>query len=196
MAQTEDIRIILESIDASSELKLISEKIISGIRITIEEGLILYEKAELGLLGSLANYIREKRFGSKTFFNRNFHIEPTNKCVFELKFCSYARNFQPQQDGWELSADQMFDKVKKYDGIPITEVHIVGGVHPKIDLYFFAELIRRIKSHRPELHVKGFTAVELEYMFRKAKVNYPGRIKNSERCRPSVFAGRRRRNIS
>ena len=61
--------------------------------------------------------------------------------------------------------------VKRYDGKPVTEVHIVGGVHPKLNLEFFADVLRRIKAHRPGLHIKGFTAVELDYMFRKAKMN-------------------------
>ncbi|MEO5675656.1 MAG: aminofutalosine synthase MqnE [Chitinophagales bacterium] len=177
MNSSTTINTILESVSVSPDIKLIAVRVAEGNRISIEEGLILYNEAELGLLGALANHIREKKFGSKTFFNRNFHIEPTNKCVFDCKFCSYARNFQPQQDGWELSGEQMLDMVKKYDGIPITEVHIVGGVHPKMDIYFFADLIRKIKAHRPDLHVKGFTAVELEYMFRKARVSYEEGLK-------------------
>src|SRR6187455_3420925 len=128
---------ILESNGISSNVKSISEKIVDGKRISIDEGLIMYEQAPLGLLGSLANFIREKFHGNKTFFNRNFHIEPTNKCVFDCKFCSYARNFQQEEDAWELNEQQMLDLVKKYDGVPITEVHIVGGVHPKMNLYFF-----------------------------------------------------------
>ncbi|MEO5946809.1 MAG: CofH family radical SAM protein, partial [Chitinophagaceae bacterium] len=72
---------------------------------------------------------------------------------------------------WEMSIDQMLHIVKKYDGQPITEVHIVGGVHPKMDLQFFADLLKAIKAHRPELHIKAFTAVEYDYMFRKAKVS-------------------------
>lgn len=169
---SENISTILDATGIPSEVKSVSDKIIDGRRISIGEGLVMYEQAPLGLLGFLANFIREKRFGNKTFFNRNFHIEPTNKCVFDCKFCSYARNFQPAEDAWELSEEQMLHMVKKYDGIPVTEVHIVGGVHPKMNLYFFADLIRKIKSMRPELHVKAFTAVELEYMFRKAKVSY------------------------
>ncbi len=82
-----------------------------------------------------------------------------------------------QDEGWELSMEQMMDMVKKYDGKPITEVHIVGGVHPKMNLEFFAELLRKIKAHRPELHIKGFTAVELDYMFRKAKLSNEEGIK-------------------
>jgi aminodeoxyfutalosine synthase len=69
-----------------------------------------------------------------------------------------------------MSIEQMMHIVKKYDGIPVTEVHIVGGVHPKLDLDFFCELLRQIKAYRPALHLKGFTAVELDYMFRKAKL--------------------------
>jgi aminodeoxyfutalosine synthase len=76
-----------------------------------------------------------------------------------------------RDEGWELSMQQMLDIVKSYDGKPITEVHIVGGVHPKMNLDFFCELLQKIKQHRPELHIKGFTAVELDYMFRKAKLN-------------------------
>jgi aminodeoxyfutalosine synthase len=90
--------------------------------------------------------------------------------VFSCSFCSYSRLYKNKEDGWELSIDDMLNLVKKYDGIPVTEVHIVGGVHPKMNLDYFCELLQKIHAHRPELHVKGFTAVELDYMFRKAKV--------------------------
>ena len=119
----------------------------------------------------MANFIREKRHGNFTYFNRNFHIEPTNVCVFSCKFCSYSKLYSKREEGWELSVDEMMEKVKAYDGQPITEVHIVGGVHPKMDIYYFADLLRKIKTHRPDLHIKGFTAVELDYMFRKAKLS-------------------------
>jgi aminodeoxyfutalosine synthase len=76
-----------------------------------------------------------------------------------------------KEEGWELSIDQMLDIVKTYDGKPITEVHIVGGVHPKMNMAYFIELMQKIKAYRPELHVKAFTAVELDYMFRKAKLS-------------------------
>jgi aminodeoxyfutalosine synthase len=151
------------------ELSNIQDKIYSGERITEEEGLLLFEQGSLPFLGSLANYIREKKHRDTTYFNRNFHIEPTNVCVFTCNFCSYSRLYANREEGWELSAEQMMHMVKKYDGQPVTEVHIVGGVHPKMNLEFFAEVLRRIKEHRPALHIKGFTAVELDYMFRKAK---------------------------
>ena len=154
-----------------NELKLIAGKVITGKRITDDEGLLLFEKASLPFVGALANHIREKMHGHKTYFNRNFHIEPTNVCVFSCNFCSYSRLYAHRDEGWELSMQQMLDIVHSYDGKPVTEVHIVGGVHPKMNLEFFMELLRQIKQLRPDLHIKGFTAVELDYMFRKAKVS-------------------------
>jgi len=155
---------------ADTDLKNIAEKVKNQQRITDEEGVILFEKGSLGFVGTLANYIREHLHGDTTYFNRNFHIEPTNVCVFSCKFCSYSRLYAHKEEGWELSIDQMLDIVKTYDGKPITEVHIVGGVHPKMNMEYFIELMQKIKQHRPALHVKAFTAVELDYMFRKAKL--------------------------
>ena len=156
---------------SDGELKIIAQKVSEAQRISDEECLILFEKADLPFVGVLANYIRERKHGDITYFNRNFHIEPTNVCVFSCKFCSYSRLYAKKEEGWELSIDQMLDIVKSYDDKPITEVHIVGGVHPKMNLDYFVELLQKIHAHRPDLHVKGFTAVELDYMFRKAKVS-------------------------
>ena len=157
--------------DIAPELKSIAEKVKTGQRITDEEGLFLFEKASLGFVGSLANEVRIRKNGDRVYFNRNFHIEPTNIYVFNCNFCSYSKLYAKRDEGWEMSIDQMLHIVKKYDGQPITEVHIVGGVHPKMDLQFFADLLKAIKAHRPELHIKAFTAVEYDYMFRKAKVS-------------------------
>ena len=158
--------------EIDSTLKSIAQKVLDDERITVEEGVYLFEHGELGFLGSLADYIRTKKHGDYTYFNRNFHIEPTNICVFDCKFCSYSRLLKHRQEGWELDSDAILKKVKEYDGQPVTEVHIVGGVHPKMGLHYFADLIQRIKTHRPGLHIKAFTAVELEYMCRKAKVSF------------------------
>lgn len=158
-------------VNAGKELNDIAQKVLGNERINDEQALVLFEKASLPFLGSLANSIREKLHGDKTYFNRNFHIEPTNVCVFSCNFCSYSRLYAHREQGWELSADDMLNMVKKYDGKPVTEVHIVGGVHPKLNLDFFAGVLRKIKAHRPEIHIKGFTAVELDYMFRKSKMS-------------------------
>ena len=156
---------------STPELQAIAAKVKAGERITDEECLTLFEKASLGFVGSLANEIKERLHGDTVYFNRNFHIEPTNVCVFSCNFCSYSRLYANKEEGWELTIQQMLDMVKKYDGQPVTEVHIVGGVHPKMDLNFFADLLKQIKAHRPDLHIKAFTAVEYDYMFRKAKMS-------------------------
>jgi aminodeoxyfutalosine synthase len=162
---------LLVQTTTDSELKSIAQKVKKGVRITDEECLLLFEKGSLAFVGTLANSIREKLHGNKTYFNRNFHIEPTNVCVFSCAFCSYSRLYAQREEGWELSIEKMVEIVKSYDGKPITEVHIVGGVHPKMDMAYFIELMQKIKAHRPDLHVKAFTAVELDYMFRKAKLS-------------------------
>jgi aminodeoxyfutalosine synthase len=160
-------------VDAQEDLilKAIGQKIIQNQRISFEDGVALFEKASLPYVGALANWKRFELHGDLTYFNRNFHIEPTNVCVFSCKFCSYSKLYAHKEEGWELTIDQMMDIVKSYDGKPVTEVHIVGGVHPKLTLAFFLDLMRAIKAHRPELHIKAFTPVELDYMFRKAKVS-------------------------
>lgn len=153
----------------------IAEKVLSQQRISFEECEQLYT-ADLAYLGMLANYIREKKHGHYTYFNRNFHIEPTNICVFTCAFCSYSRLpkevYLSPEERWELNEEQILQKVKSYDGIPVTEVHVVGGVHPKRNIHYYGNIIKKIKEIRPEIHVKGFTAVELEYMFRKGKLSY------------------------
>jgi aminodeoxyfutalosine synthase len=123
-------------------------------------------------LGNLANHIREKKQGNKTFFNRNFHVEPTNICIYTCTFCSYSRLIKNREQGWELSVDEILDIIKKYDGLPVTEVHITGGVVPKQDLHFYSTLFKKIKEHRPELHIKALTPVEYHYIFKKAKLSY------------------------
>ena len=160
----------LLSNNKDAELTNIGNKVLQGERLNEQEGLLLFEKGSLSFLGILANHVREKKHGDRTYFNRNFHIEPTNVCVFNCAFCSYSRGYAHREEGWELSIEQMMHIVKSYDGKPVTEVHIVGGVHPKMNMAFFLELLRSIKAHRPDLHIKAFTPVELDYMFRKAKL--------------------------
>jgi len=166
---TKGIEVIIGA-EHDSRLQEIGHKVINNNRLLFDEGVYLFEHASLPYVGALANWKRESLHGNKTYFNKNFHIEPTNVCVFSCKFCSYSKLYAHKEEGWELTIDQMLNIVKSYDGKPVTEVHIVGGVHPKLTLTFFLELMRAIKAHRPELHIKAFTPVELEYMFRKANV--------------------------
>jgi len=162
---------VIIAAEKDSTLQKIGNKVIQNERLSFEDGVYLFEHSSLPYVGALANWKRESLHGNKTYFNKNFHIEPTNVCVFSCKFCSYSKLYAHKEEGWELTVDQMLDIVKSYDGKPVTEVHIVGGVHPKLTLEFFLELMRSIKAHRPDLHIKAFTPVELEYMFRKAKLS-------------------------
>jgi len=172
MDAVQKLNTLLSDKNLDQDLKRIAEKVGTGERITFDEGVLLYERGELAYLGVLANFIREKRHGNKTYFNRNFHIEPTNLCVYDCKFCSYSRLIKQKEQGWEYTMDDMLNMVKKYDGQPVTEVHIVGGVLPQYDVKFYSELFTKIHQHRPELHVKALTPVEYHYIFKKAKIDY------------------------
>lgn len=97
---------------SDKELQLIGEKVINHQRISFDDGVYLFEKASLPFVGALANFVREQKHGNKTYFNRNFHIEPTNVCVFDCKFCSYSRLYAHKEEGWELSIDDMLNIVK------------------------------------------------------------------------------------
>ena len=166
------IATILNDSTLSPGLKKIAEKVQAEERITEAEGLLLFEEGDMGYLGALANHIRERRHGDRTYFNRNFHIEPTNVCLYTCTFCSYSRLIKKREEGWEYSLEEILDIVKKYDDEAVTEVHIVGGVLPQYDLKFYQDLFSSIKKHRPELHVKALTPVEYHYIFKKGKVSY------------------------
>jgi aminodeoxyfutalosine synthase len=163
---------ILTNSSYSKKLIAVAEKVFNDQRISFEEGVTLFKEAELGFLGSLANYVREKKNGSYVYFNHNFHVEPTNVCVYTCAFCSYSRLIKHREQGWELSVEQIMDIIKSYDNQEVTEVHITGGVVPKQDLAFYTELFRKIKQHRPALHIKALTPVEFNYIFKKAKLTY------------------------
>ena len=166
------IEFLLADQALTPKLRAIAEKVQREQRITEEEGIFLFEQGDLSYLGVLANHIRQKKHGDNTYFNRNFHVEPTNVCLYTCKFCSYSRLIKQKEEGWEYTHDEIMDIIKKYDEEPVTEVHIVGGVLPQYDIKFYAELFTAIKKHRPDLHVKALTPVEYHYIFKKGKVTY------------------------
>ncbi len=163
---------ILTEMEKDERLKTISAMIDQKLRISTDDANYLYNHGSLGFLGSLANRVREAKNGNKTFFNRNFHIEPTNVCIFTCNFCSYSRLIKKRDEGWEYTIEDMMNIVKSFDGKPVTEVHIVGGVLPQYDTAFYKEFFKQIKSHRPELHIKALTPVEFHYIFKKDKLTY------------------------
>jgi aminodeoxyfutalosine synthase len=171
------INVLLQDSTLDKELKQIAKKVACSERISDQDALLLYQKASLGFVGILANYIREKKHGDVTYFNRNFHVEPTNICIYTCTFCSYSRLMKKRSEGWEYNIEQILDIVKSYDNQAVTEVHIVGGVLPQYDFQFYVDLFRAIKQHRPELHIKGLTPVEYHYVFKRAKISYEAGMK-------------------
>lgn len=145
----------------------IAARVEAGGRLSADEALTLWRDAPLWRLGSLATARKRAVSGDKVYYNRNFHIEPTNLCVFNCKFCSYRRP-KGSPEAWDMTMEQIEDKARGYVGRGVTEVHIVGGVHPEHDIYYYCDMIRRVKAILPEAAVKAFTAIELSYMIRKA----------------------------
>jgi aminodeoxyfutalosine synthase len=183
IATKDSIESILQNLNILMlHLKNIAEKVLKNERISFDEGVLLYEKGEFGFVGTLANYIRNKKHGDNTYFNRNFHVEPTNICVYTCKFCSYSKLIKHREQGWEYSIDDILNIIKKYDGQPVTEVHITGGVIPKQDFNFYVDLFKAIKAHRPDLHIKALTPVEYHYILKKAKMTYEEGMRRHESC--------------
>jgi aminodeoxyfutalosine synthase len=152
-----------------TQIKII-EKIESQTPLTEEDALFLYQSKDLAFLGMLAHQVRTRMHGLATYFNRNFHIEPTNICIYTCAFCSFARR-PGEEGGWEYSLEEIEEICRRYVGKPVTEVHIVGGVHPKRGVEYYGEMIQRIKKILPHIHVKAFTAVELKVMFARSRMS-------------------------
>ncbi|WP_300868910.1 aminofutalosine synthase MqnE [uncultured Alistipes sp.] len=150
-----------------NRLEKIAEKIRSGERIAPDEAFVLWHEAPLWLLGQLATERKRRVSGDKVFYNRNIHLEPTNRCVFNCRFCSYRRP-KESPEAWDYSMEEVERIARDHAGRGITEVHIVGGVHPDHGLEYYAEMIRRVRAALPGAAVKAFTAIELSYMIRKA----------------------------
>jgi len=166
--------IILKNI--GTELREIAGALLDGRRLTPDEALTLYKKADLSLMAVLATEAKRARSGDAVFFNRNFHIEPTNVCIYKCRFCSYHKP-EGDPDSWELTENDILDIVKRFDGIPVTEVHITGGVHPSRDIHYYGKILSSIRRQRPDISIKAFSAVELDYMIRKADMTYTEGLK-------------------
>lgn len=147
--------------------KDIAAAVRQGCRLSAEDALILWHDAPLWSLSELALQRKRAVSGDKVYFNRNFHLEPTNICVFNCKFCSY-RKPKGSAEAWDMSMEDVERMVQGYVGSGVTEVHIVGGVHPEHDLYYYADMIRRVKAILPEVSVKAFTAIELAWMINRS----------------------------
>lgn len=150
-----------------SQWEHIASLVEAGQRLSFDEALTLWQQAPLWRLGELAVQRKRQISGEKVFYNKNFHIEPTNLCVFNCKFCSF-RQPKGSPKAWDMTMEEVEQMVRSFRGKGITEMHIVGGVHPEHGLDYYCDMIRRVKAILPEAAVKAFTAIELSYMIRKA----------------------------
>ncbi|GIX05987.1 MAG: aminodeoxyfutalosine synthase [Candidatus Poribacteria bacterium] len=146
----------------------IYEKVIEGQRLSFEDGLLLYETDDLAGVGFLANIVRERINGNKAYWVRNQHLNYTNICDKFCKFCSfYAKKGGPAP--YVLSMEEVRQKLLAYIDIPITEIHIVGGIHPRLPYQYYLDLLRTVKEVRPNAHIKAFTMIELQQIQKVAK---------------------------
>ena len=157
------------------ELAQISDKVFSGERLSFEEGLVLYQTSDLHTVGVLANWVREKWNGNNGYFNVNRHLNPTNVCVVDCKFCGFAR--KPGKGGYTMSLDEAFQQASKGYSESVTEFHIVGGLHPYLPFSYFTDLLQGLKQRFPKVHLKAFTMVELDFFSRRAKFSIDDTIK-------------------
>ena len=148
---------------AAGGLREVVGKLDAGIRLQSDDGLRLFECPDLIAVGWLANRERERRHGSDTFFNHNIRLEATNVCVASCLFCAFAR-LKPGDDGaYTMTLEQAWDKLRARADQPLTEVHIVNGLHPDLPWEYYLELLRGFKQIKPSIHLKCFTAVEIAF---------------------------------
>jgi aminodeoxyfutalosine synthase len=158
----------IEQLLLGDELMPLYEKVMQGQRLSFEEGVLLYRTPNLSGVGYLANLVRERLHGNRAYYIRNLHINYTNICNKGCKFCSfYAKKGGPKP--YTLTMEEVRERLQSYRHIPITEVHVVGGVNPRLPYQYYLDLIRTIREERPEVHIKAFTAVEWEEIARVAR---------------------------
>jgi aminodeoxyfutalosine synthase len=151
-------------------LRPIAEKLAAGRRLSIEDGAALYASGDLHGIGRLANFVREKLHGDKTFYNRNRHINYTNVCALSCKFCSFYRK-RGEEGAYEMPVEQVIATAVRAAEAGATEVHIVGGLHPWLKFDYYLQMLNGIRRACPQLHVKAFTAIEIIHLSRVARLS-------------------------
>ena len=153
----------MESRLRAAGLADIDDKLQAGERLTFDDGVRLFDCADLLAVGWLANREREKRHGARTYFNYNLRLEPTNVCEASCLFCSFARLQPGMPEAYTMSLEQAWDKLRQRANQPLTELHIVNGLNPHLPFSYYTDLLRGFKRIRPGIHLKCFTAVEIAF---------------------------------
>jgi len=155
-----------------SPIKDLYEKVEAGTRLSDADALRLFETTDLYMLGAMANLVRERKNGNFTYYNINRHIDYTNVCDTTCKFCAYSR-FEGEEGAFEFTHQEILEKAKTaFEKEHITELHIVGGLHPKYELDWYLTMLRMLKKEVPSVHLKCFTAVEIAYFANKFNMSY------------------------
>ena len=160
---------VVEQLAHAAGLADIHDKVRAGERLSFADGLRLFESRELMAIGALADIVRERKNGDAAYFVRNMHLNPTNVCTVDCKFCGFYRPYRDKEQGWSWDLDRCLREVRERLTEPLTEVHIVGGHNPDYPYEFYTDLIRGIRELRPDLHVKAFTAAEYDFFARRFK---------------------------
>lgn len=149
-------------------LTTIKEKVHAGERLSEADALVMYASNDLLTIGELAAWVNERKNGKNVYFNVNRHINPTNVCVNRCVFCAFSRTADAD-DAYTLALDQMVGRAVEAESQGATEVHLVGGLHPDLPFVFYTELLQNIRKAAPSLHIKAFTAVEIDYFAQISK---------------------------
>ncbi len=149
----------------NKQLTVIREKVEAGERLSFDDGVFLYDRADLFSLGELANVVRERKNGNFTYFNVNTHLNPTNVCVYRCTFCAFRADLKSEK-GYVMSDEQILDRAAEADRRGATEVHIVGGLHHQLPYEWYLNVVRIIHRAYPRLHLKAYTAVEWDWFAR------------------------------
>ena len=161
---------VLERLCDAAGLRDLHDKVLEGRRLAFDDGVRLFRSRALMAVGGLANLVRERKNGDAAYFVRNMHLNPTNVCTVDCKFCGFYRPYKHKEQGWTWDLDRCLSEVRaRLDVEPITEVHIVGGHNPDCPYAFYTDLIRGIRDLDPALHVKAFTAAEYDFFSRRFK---------------------------
>jgi aminodeoxyfutalosine synthase len=154
---------IVQARIAQAGLADIASKVDAGERLSFEDGVRLFQCSDTLALGWLANRERERRHGARTYYNFNIRLEATNVCVANCLFCSFARLRPGDAGSYTMSLEDAWNKLRQRAGQPLTEVHVVNGLHPDLPFEYYTELLQGFKRIRPEIHLKCFTAVEIAF---------------------------------
>ncbi len=153
----------MEDMITDNQLKGISEKVFSGIRLDADDALLLYKSNDIIGIGHLADFVRRKRHGKKAFFVYNQHLNYTNVCINHCRFCAYSRS-KGQPGAFTLTIEDVRKKLSDRIAEPITEIHMVGGINPELPFEYYLDLLKTIKEIRADVTIKAFTAVEIDHL--------------------------------